>query len=381
MAQSSTWAVLMAGGAGTRFWPASRRALPKQFLRVAGRRTLIQDTSARLGALVPPERQLVVTGAAHAELVRKQLRRIPPENVLCEPTGRNTAPCVAWAALEIARRDPDSVHCVLPSDHVIAPAAGFRRLLRAAAEEAGASGALVTFGVLPTHPATGYGYIETGAPCGAAPAPRSAVGAPRGAVGASRGAVGASRGPVRVLEVARFVEKPDRERAERFLASGNFLWNSGMFVWRTAAILAALREHAPAVIGPLERARGSAEVAAAYPALPSVSIDVAVLEKARGVRVVPFDVSWSDVGAWPALAEVVAADAEGNVCAGGARLALEDAHGNVVHAPRGELVALVGVRDLVVVRAVKALLVCPRERAQDVKRVVDRLAREAPEWT
>ncbi len=350
------WAVLMAGGAGTRFWPASRRALPKQFLRVAGRRTLLQETAARLGTLVPPERRIVVTGREHADLVRKQLRRLPSENVLLEPLGRNTTACIAWAALEIARRDARAIQAVLPSDHVIQPAAGFRRLLAHAADEAAESGALLTFGVRPTHPATGYGYIETGARLG-------------------------TRGKTDVLAVERFVEKPDRARAEQFLASGRFLWNSGMFVWSTPAILAALRAHAPEVLAPLERAHAAGTVADAYPALPAVAIDVAVMEKARGVRVLPFDLAWSDVGAWPALGELLPADAAGNVADGGALVVAHDACGNVVHAPKGSLVALVGVKDLVVVRAGKALLVCPRERAQDVKQIVDRLARENPEWT
>jgi mannose-1-phosphate guanylyltransferase len=354
-AAGDLWAVLMAGGSGTRFWPASRRAVPKQFLRVAGSRTLIQDTAARLGTLVPPERQLVVTGRDHVALVQKQLRRIPPENVLAEPVGRNTAPCVAWAAHEIARRDPAAVQVVLPSDHVIRPAPAFRKLLQAAADEARATGALLTFGVRPMFPATGYGYIEFGVQV-------------------------SSRGGAPVHAVERFVEKPDRERAQHFLQTGRFLWNSGMFVWSTPAILAALREHAPSVLEPIARCRDAAEVAAVYPQVPALSIDVAVLEKARGVRVVPFDVSWSDVGAWTALPEVLGADAAGNVAGGGAALVAEDAAGNVVYAPGGELVALVGVRDLVVVRAGKALLVCTKERAQDVKKIVDRLAREAPGW-
>jgi mannose-1-phosphate guanylyltransferase len=349
------WAVIMAGGSGTRFWPASRRAVPKQFLRVAGNRTLIQETAARLGDLIPPERRLVVAGVDHVALVRKQLPKIPPENVLAEPTGRNTAPCVAWAALEIARRSPDSVQVVLPSDHVIRPAPEFRKLLRAAADEAAQSQALVTFGIRPTFPATGYGYIE---------------------LGESHG----TRGKAEVFAVRRFVEKPDRARAEEFLATGRYLWNSGMFVWSTAAILAALREHAPQVLSPLELCRTAAEVAATYPTVPSVSIDVGVMEKARGVRVIPFGISWSDVGAWPALPEVLPADADGNVAGGGAKVVAESSRGNVVHAPKGEVVALVGVEGLVVVRAGKAILVCPKDRAQDVKKIVDRLSREDPGW-
>lgn len=356
MTNVETWAVIMAGGSGTRFWPASRRAKPKQFLKVGGTKTLIQETVARLGKLIPPERCLVVTGAEHAALVHKQLRKIPPENVLAEPVGRNTTPCVAWAALEIARRAPNSVHAVLPSDSVIRPAPAFRNLLSAAIEEAAESSALVTFGVVPTFAATGYGYIEVGDKV-------------------------ARRGRSVVYAVRNFVEKPDRERAERYVASGQYLWNSGMFVWRTSAILAALREHAPNVLAPLEACRTNADVIAAYPTIPSVSIDVAVLERARNVRVLPFDIEWNDVGAWPALADVAAPDANGNTTVGGARLVTEDALRNVIHASNGELVALIGVSDLVVVRAGKALLVCSKDRAQDVKKIVDQLARDGTTWT
>ncbi len=352
MTNVETWAVIMAGGSGTRFWPASRRSKPKQFLRVTGAKTLIQETVARLGKLIPPERCIVVTGREHVGLVREQLRKLPPENILPEPVGRNTTPCVAWAALEIARRAPDSVHAVLPSDSVIRPATEFRKLLAVAIEEASESGALITFGVRPTFAATGYGYIEIGDPVGKGNA----------------------------HAVRRFVEKPDRERAETFLASGNHLWNSGMFVWRTSAILAALREYAANVMTPLEACRTRDDVIAAYPTIPNVAVDVAVLEKARNVRVVPFDIEWNDVGSWPALADVAEADAHGNVTVGGAQIVTEDALRNVIHAPKGELIALVGVNDLVVVRAGKALLVCPKDRAQDVKRIVDRLSREDPGW-
>ncbi len=361
MTNVETWAVIMAGGVGTRFWPASRKSKPKQFLRVTGKKTLIQETVARLGKVIPPERCLVVTGREHVELVTKQLRKLPPENVLAEPVGRNTTPCVAWAALEIARRAPDSVHAVLPSDSVIRPAAEFQRLLRIAIDEASASDVLVTFGVRPTFAATGYGYIEIG--------------------DAIDGTLGGPLEGKRAHAVRRFVEKPDRARAEEFVASGRYLWNSGMFVWRTRAILAALRAHAPSVLEPLERCRTRDDVIAAYPTIPSVAIDVAVLERAENVRVVPFDIEWNDVGAWPALADVGEADAQGNVTVGGAQVITEDALRNVIHAPKGELIALVGVSDLVIVRAGKALLVCPKDRAQDVKRIVDRLSREDPSWT
>ena len=355
MPHPNLWAVLLAGGSGTRFWPASRKALPKQFLSIAGKRSLLADTAARLGSLVPRERTLVVGSRDHVALVAKALRKLPPENVLAEPVGRNTAAAVAWAAVEIARRDADSVHAVLPSDHVIAPASAFRLALAAAAEDAASTSALVTFGIRPTFAATGYGWIEVGTRI-------------------------AERRGVAVHEVVRFVEKPEKSRAESFLAGGKHAWNSGMFVWRTDAILAALRAHAPEVVGPIAAAADANRVADSYPMLPSVSIDVAVLEKTRSVRVVPVDFSWSDVGSWPALADVVAGDAAGNLVAGGGRLLAEEASGCIAWNRKGELTVLLGVQDLVVVRAGKATLVCPRDRSQDIRKIVARLEKEGPSF-
>ena len=264
MPNPSLWAVLLAGGSGTRFWPASRKALPKQFLPIAGKRTLLAETAARLGSAVTRERTLVVTSRDHEALVRKSLRKLPPENVLAEPVGRNTAAAVAWAAVEIRRREAGTVQAVLPSDHVIASAGEFRRALLAAADEARSSSALVTFGIRPTFAATGYGWIEIGERLG-------------------------DRKGIAVHGVVRFVEKPDAARAETFLKGGRHAWNSGMFVWSTESILGALEEHAPQVLEPIHAAGAPSAVAAAYPALPSVSIDVAVLEKTRSVRVVPVD--------------------------------------------------------------------------------------------
>ncbi len=355
MSPPSLWAVLLAGGSGTRFWPASRRSLPKQFLPIAGGRSLLAQTAGRLRGAVPWERVLVVTSRDHADLVRKHLPKLAPDQVLAEPVGRNTAAAVAWAAVEIERRDPGSVHAVLPSDHVIAPAADFRRTLLAAAEEAGESGALLTFGIRPTFPATGYGWIEIGP-------------------------LETERRNASVHAVARFVEKPDRARAEGFLAGGRHLWNSGMFVWRTDAILGALREHAPDLLGAMRSANVSGSIDTAYSALPALSIDVAVLEKAARVRVVPVDFTWSDVGSWSALADVLQADAEGNRAGGGVSVLAEEAANCIAWGRAGELTVLFGVRDLVVVRAGKATLVCPRARSEEIRRIVARLERDDPSF-
>lgn len=349
------FAVIMAGGSGTRFWPASRKKLPKQFLAVAGKKSLIAETAARLGTLVPPERRLVVAGEEHVALVRKALRNLPPENILAEPVARNTAPCVAWAALEVEKRSPGAVHAVFPADHVIGPAKTFRKTLQAAAEEARTSGALVTFGIRPTFPATGYGYIEQSNEV-------------------------SRHGSLPVYAVARFVEKPDRARAEQFISAGRFLWNSGMFVWTTTAILSEMRRSTPELMRALEKTRDNAEIVRIYPTLPSVSVDVAVLEKAQSVRVIPADFNWSDVGAWPALPETLPLDAAQNCIAGGATLLVEDAKGCVAYGKRGELIALLGVEDVIVVRAGNALLVARKDRAQDVKKIVTRLEKEGPNF-
>lgn len=358
MHRSPLYAVVMAGGSGTRFWPASRKRRPKQFLPISAGRAMLAETCARLEGLVDWQHTLVVSAESQAELVRGCLPELPRENLLCEPCARNTAAAVALAAVEIERRAPEAVQLVLPADHVIAPTASFRASLAAAAEEARASQALLTFGIRPTFAATGYGYIECGEQLG-------------------------ERAGQPVLRVARFVEKPARAKAEEFLATGRFLWNAGIFAWSTRAILAAFERDAAAILAPLRAARTAAQLAACYPKLPAQPVDIAILEKAPNVRTLPIDYTWNDVGSWAALPEIRRADEDGNFAflSGGARLIAEQARGCVVYAEGAELIALVGVEDLVVVRAGGATLVCPRERAQDVKKIVERLEKErGEEW-
>jgi mannose-1-phosphate guanylyltransferase len=348
---SDLFAIVLAGGSGTRFWPASRAARPKQFLPIGDSAPLIVQTFERLAGLVPAERVLVVTAREQAHLVREHLPQLPAANVLEEPCARNTAACVAWAALEVEKRHPGALQLVLPADHVIAPISRFADTVRAACEESRANGGLLTFGIRPTFAATGYGYIETG-PCIAARAGHA------------------------VHAVARFVEKPPRALAEEFLATGRFLWNAGIFLWSGPHVLAALRQHASDVLAPLEAlVAGRARIDDVYPKLRSSPIDVALMEKAHGVKTVPIDYTWSDVGSWTALEDLHAPDADGNWLnlSGGARLVAVDAHANVVHAETDEVIALVGVDGLVVVRAGNATLVLPRERAQDVREIVARL--------
>lgn len=357
MREPEIHAVVMAGGSGTRFWPASRRARPKQFLEVVGGRSLLAQTIARLDGLVPLERTLVVTAASQAQLVRDELPELPAANVLAEPEARNTAPCVAWAVHELARRaeDPEAaVHVVLPADHVIEPTDAFQATVRAAAEDALASQGLLTFGIVPTFPAEGFGWIEGGE-------------------------VAAEVGEHAVRTARRFVEKPDRATAKRFLEAGSYYWNSGMFVWSARAIEAALARHVPAAGAAFARLAEGAELADVYRDLPAEPIDVAVFQKADNVRVMPVDYRWNDVGSWAALPDVLPTDAHGHVVAGGTRLVSHDARDCIVHGSSARVTALVGVEGLVVVTTDDAVLVCPKDRAQDVKAIVEELGRSAPD--
>jgi len=349
------YCVLMAGGTGTRFWPASRRQQPKQYLRIAGEEPLLTQTWRRLEGFVPPEQVLVVTTADQVEQVLAALPDLPALNLLVEPEARNTGPCVALAAHEVARRAPDSIQVVLPADHVIRPRESFQRTLRAAAREANQSGALIVCGIQPTFPATGFGYVQAGE-------------------------IARQVDGLAVYRVLRFVEKPDSATAQRFLAEGGYYWNAGIFVWHTAAILRAIERWMPEAHAAFEAAGRGTDIGELYPTLPKVSIDVGVLERASLVRMIPIDYFWSDVGSWSSLGEVTEADEVGNSVSGGAELFSEDSRGCIVYAGAGEVVALLGVSDLIVVHSGKATLVLPRDRAQEVRRIVERLQIEAPDF-
>ncbi len=346
------YSVVMAGGIGSRFWPASRRQRPKQFLSVFGEGTLIQNTVARLQGLVPPERCLVVTHARYVEQTRDQLPAVPEENVLAEPISRNTAPCIAFAAVELLRRDPDATMIVLPADHVITNVKRFHQVLRAAIEKAQEPNALVTIGITPTHPETGYGYVQFESASYAA------------------GDVPAA------FPVRTFAEKPDVATAERFLDSGDFLWNSGMFIWRADTILSQMRLHLPDAIEAfsalLDRSEPPTdeEVLHAYQSSPRISIDYGVMERAEHVFVVPGSFGWNDIGDWRAVYELSEKDQIGNALTG--NVIVHNASRNLVHA-RDRLVVLVGIHDAVVVDTEDAVLICNRESTQQVKNVVDYL--------
>ncbi len=344
--------VILAGGSGTRFWPLSRRSRPKQFLPLASDRPLLVDTFARLPPLARAQDSYVVCGESHAPEVRRLVPSLPLAHLLIEPAARNTAPAIGLAAVHVAHDDPQGVLVVLPSDHHIGDAAGFRAALETAASLA-QDGLVVTLGVRPTRPDTGYGYIHLGE--------RIDPG-----------------GPV-AHHVRRFVEKPDSERAKAYLASGEYLWNAGIFVMRADVILREIARHLPGLDAALTRIARAlatpeyvATLATEYPGAEAISIDFGVMEKAGGIACVPGDFGWSDVGSFAALPEVRPADAQGNVVQGEA--VLVDCGGCVVLSS-GRTVAAVGLRDLVIVDAGDALLVVPKDRAQDVRAAVDALGR------
>lgn len=339
----------MAGGSGTRFWPRSRTRVPKQLLPIVGRRSLLAETLARVRPLVAPRSTWVVTASSHATAVRRESRGVPRGHVLVEPQGRNTAAAIALAALRIGAVAPDGVMAVLPADHAVGDPARFRETLDRALTLAATTDRLVTIGVPPTYPETGYGYIQVGDLLGAAEEGMHAV--------------------------ARFIEKPDRARAETLIAAGDTLWNAGMFAWRVERILAELRRWLPDLMGALEPAvrRGTATaLARAYRRLPAISIDHGVLERAEHVAVVRATFPWSDVGSWAAVADLWRNGDAANAVRGLA--VLLDSAGCIVDAG-SRLVALVGAKDLVVVDTPDAVLVCPTDRAQDVRLVVDELRR------
>ncbi len=349
------YAVIMAGGIGSRFWPRSRESMPKHLLDIQGERTVIRETVDRIGPLVPPENILVVTGRSHAAELIRQLPEIPAGNILIEPLGRNTAPCIGFAALHILRRGEDEVMLVLPSDHRVGDEKRFRRVLETAAGAASQGESLVTIGIRPTGPETGYGYIEQGERIEAA-------------------------GKEGIYRVRSIREKPAIEEAERFLAQGGFLWNSGMFAWKASSILAAIARHLPELhrgLAEIRNAIGTDReeevVVSVYEAQKAISIDYGVMEKAEEVLVVPGDFGWSDLGSWDALWEVSEKNEQGIAARGNCvNIGAADC---LVHSP-GKLVALVGVRDLLVVETEDALLVCRRGRSQDVRSVVAALAKK-----
>ncbi|HKE00013.1 MAG TPA: mannose-1-phosphate guanylyltransferase [Planctomycetota bacterium] len=352
--------VVMAGGSGTRFWPLSRKLRPKQLLPVTGRAPMVAETVARLGKDIPPERVWVVTHRDQAEAVRRALPALPRENVIEEPQARNTCACAGLAAAVVAARDPDAILVTMPADHDIAPAASFQRTIRAACESVARHDGFVIFGIRPTHPATGYGYIR-------------------------RGEALHTIDGTDVYRVTAFREKPDASTAAHFLEAGDHLWNSGIFVWRASTLRRAIAEHEPAIGSALAAIdaglatpKRAEVIAAAYAGIRSVSVDIGVLERATDVRVIEIDYRWSDVGSWDALDDLIpeGADRHRVVMPQGGSVVSVGSSGCLVYGSSPHAIALVGVDDLIVVHTPDGTLVCRRGRAEDVKKVVDRLAAE-----
>jgi len=347
-------AVIMAGGSGTRFWPLSRAARPKQFLPIATQKTMLEETIGRLLPLLPPEAIYTISSSVQAEIIRSLVPFLPEENCFIEPEARNTAPSLILATARIFLQEPETVVAALPSDHVILRPEIFRRKLEAAAEAA-ADGFLVTFGIPPTYPATGYGYIHYD--------PESHV----------------FYQEESFYSVLAFKEKPTRQQAEEFLKSGHYYWNSGMFLWRADILPEKLRLHAPEwfpywekIIATLKN-EDKEHLAEIFRQMPVLSIDYALMEKAKGVVVCPGDFGWSDVGVWSSLLELWPKDDRDNACRGEV-IALE-AKDNLIYNP-GKLTALIEVKDLIIVNTEDVLLVCHRQADQKIRHLIDLLQKK-----
>jgi mannose-1-phosphate guanylyltransferase len=343
------WTVILAGGVGSRFWPVSTPDRPKQLLPLGSERPLIRDTVDRITPLVAPERLRILTGARLAGPLLEGLPELGPGNLLLEPRAAGTAPVLAWAAAELERRDPEAVMISLHADHVISPAERFRSLLAEAGKLAARHRCLFTIGARPTRPETGYGYIRVGEELPPVP--------------------GSIPLDTRAYRVAEFREKPDRATAERYMDSGEYLWNTGLFVWRASDLLDQLSRHTPelAELIPIVREGGVEEF---FRRTPTLSIDEGLLERSDRVAVLPATFDWDDVGAWDAVYRTRPTDPEGNVLLGEAYAV--DTRGSVLYGEDGPVVAF-GVEDLVVVRVSGVTFVAHRDRAPDLKSLLSRL--------
>jgi mannose-1-phosphate guanylyltransferase len=350
----------MAGGGGTRFWPRSRQKRPKQFLTLTGERTLLQQACDRIEAQIPPERTWIITGAAHTEETSRQLANLPSERIIGEPCGRDTAACIGLGAALIAAHDPDAIMLVTPADHVIEPVQEFGRAIHVAEQMIrDHPQALVTFGVTPTIPATGYGYIQCGEQL-------------------------EQRQGIAVFRVQAFREKPTIERAAQYLDSGEYYWNAGIFVWKASTILEALSEHRPRLHAAVERIaaawptpRREEALRCEYEALDKISIDYAVMEKAREVLVVHASFRWDDVGSWLAVERMNPQDADGNTILA-SHAAIETKSCVIVGDPQ-RLVTTIGVKDLIIIQDGDATLIANRHDEGAVKQLVDELKKRGLE--
>jgi len=349
------YALILAGGSGERFWPLSRRNRPKQLLRLVSERTLLEETVARLEGFVPTERVLILTNIEQEKGVRDLLEGFPKQNIIAEPTKRDTAAAVALGAGWVAARDHSATMLAFPADHVIADRAAFQETMKTAAAAAEETGALVTIGIKPTWACPGFGYIEQGEPVRLR-----------------------SDGKIAVHRVVRFREKPNIDLAESFLRKGNFRWNAGMFVWSVPTVLSEFNRHAPELADFISQVRSPKDLDKIlherFAKLPRISFDYAIMEKAEHVLVVEASFDWDDVGSWQAVARYFKKDEHGNA-ANGALTAL-DSSDNIIFNDGETTIALLGVHNLIVVRTGDAILICHRHQAEKIKNLVGTLPPE-----
>jgi mannose-1-phosphate guanylyltransferase len=355
------YATIMAGGGGTRFWPWSRDERPKQILPIISNRSMIWETVDRLQSFIAPEKIFIVTSRSQAQDLHREVPQIPVNNLLLEPVGRNTAPCLCLAALHIQKKSPQAVMVVLPADHFISDRQGFLRTLRTAAKFAETQNVLVTLGVKPREPETGYGYIQKGE------------------------ALGMAQG-MPVFRAKAFREKPTLPKARAYLRRGDYFWNSGMFIWQAGVFLEAVKKFLPPLYSemmPLQNFLGTPRERRAleriYARVQSVSVDYGIMEKADNVALLEAQFSWNDVGSWAALGKIWPQDEKGNALSGGTsparrKILAIDSAGCLI---RGEekLIAVIGLKDTIVVESGNAFLVCPRERSQEVRKVLQELTK------
>jgi mannose-1-phosphate guanylyltransferase len=342
------YAVIMAGGRGERFWPLSTPELPKPFIPLLGSSSLLQETVSRILPIVPLDRILISIGADHFNIARRQLPQVPPQNFIVEPMGRDTAACIGFCSLHIEKMDPEGMMLALPADHYVGDASAYLKTLRLGIENLeGATG--VVFGISPTRPETGYGYILTEKP--------------------SRGS-GA-------WPVIRFIEKPNASKAKQYLESGNYFWNSGMFLWSNQTLLELFQTHMPetysgmAKLRPLIGKQGSdSEISRIFGALPRISIDYGIVEKTSGLRLIPAQFTWDDIGNWASLERALASDSSGNTTRGSCTLL--ESNDCIIYSRDGTI-ATFGVSNLVIVEAYGKVLVCSKDRAADLKKLVSSL--------
>jgi len=349
-------ALIMAGGVGTRLWPLSRRDRPKQSFKLVGQRTMFEHAVDRVAPIFQPEQILVVTGAEHVDSLKAQAPELSPQSFIVEPEGRGTAPAIGLGAIHLRQRDPEAVMAVLTADHFITEVDLFRQVLTAAAQVA-RDGHLVTLGIKPSYPSTGYGYINQGESLGEADG-------------------------FSFFRAERFTEKPDLETAFRMLESGEYSWNSGMFIWRVDRIMEEFQRQMPEFYVQLAEVEATLGTPGYEPTLNRVwpqvakqTIDYGVMEGAKDVVVIPVDIGWSDVGSWTSLSELLPADEQGNVVVG-PHVGVDTRDTLIFNKGNGRLIATIGLEDMVVVDTEDAVLICPMEREQEVREIVEQLERE-----